>query len=57
MEWKGQVMNDYTFEIVFRKTIKADDMTKALDILQEKYMRNVNTSTLHKVELVNKEAS
>ena len=51
------MMNDYTFEIVFRKTIKADDMTKALDILQEKYIRNVNTSTLHKVELVNKEAS
>ena len=50
-------MNDYTFEIVFRKTIKADDMTIALDILQEKYMRNVNTSTLHKVELVNKEVS
>ena len=50
-------MNDYTFEIVFRKTIKANDMTKALDILQQKYMQNVNTSTLHKVELVNKEAS
>ena len=50
-------MNDYTFEIVFRKTIKADDMTKAVDLLQEKYMRNINTSTLHKVELVDKETT